>query len=126
MKRAVTNGALTEEEIIRKHDPQVRGRAYIELQIVNALITAAAEADYTLRIDELDEDDMQSYYGGDFRTALFDLDDAHVSVLAGTRRIGWVYFVFGNDGYDCVSDYSVRLGEFLKPVDAVADKWGGA
>jgi hypothetical protein len=41
---------LTDKEIIKKHDPSVRGRAYIELQIVNKLIEAAKDARYTLKV----------------------------------------------------------------------------
>lgn len=121
--KQMTGTAMTDEQIIHKHDTAARGRAYIELQIVNAFIAAAAEAGYELKIGEMDEVDMAEY-ANDFRTALFDLDDAHVNVFDGEKRAGWVYFVFGNDGYDCISDYSTKLEEFLKPVMAVADRWG--
>lgn len=32
----------------------------------------------------------------------------------GPRAIGWVLFVYGNDGYDVVSDYTMNLEEYLK------------
>lgn len=114
---------LTDEQIIKKHDPGVRGRAYIELQIVNKFIELAAAAGYELKIVEMDEEDMPEY-ANDFRSALFDLDDAHVNLFDGAKLVGWVYFVFGNDGYDCISDYSTKLEEFLKPVTDVANFWG--
>jgi hypothetical protein len=37
------------------------------------------------------------------------------------RRQAWVRFVYGNDGYDVISDYSVNLDPTLEPVNAYAD-----
>ena len=38
-----------------------------------------------------------------------------------TRRVGWVWFVYGNDGWDVISDYSLNLEDVLKPVNDYAD-----
>lgn len=112
---------LTDEQIIKKHDPSCRGRAYIELQIINKLIEEANKRGYILQIDEVALDD----YDGDFKTAAFDLDECHVVVISGTQEdLGWIRLIFGNDGYDLVSDYSMSLEEFLKPVNEVVDFWG--
>lgn len=35
---------------------------------------------------------------------------------------GWVRFVYGNDGYDVISDYTTNLETFLAPVNAFADE----
>ena len=34
---------------------------------------------------------------------------------------GWVYLVYGNDGYDTISDYTVNLEDVLKPVNEYAN-----
>ncbi len=115
--------ALTDHEIIRQHSPSVRGRAYIELQIVNELIAAAAKAGYALRVQEYEDDGETDY---DVRSAIFNLDDAHVIVCDSVSGagIGWVRLVMGNDGYDVVSDYSTNLEAFLASVNALSAWWG--
>lgn len=64
---------------------------------------------------------------------LFDLDDAHLMCLKPPAeplqtdrgddddpvlygRPQWVRFIFGNDGWDVISDYHVGLEKDLKPV----------
>lgn len=37
------------------------------------------------------------------------------------QRIGSVYFVYGNDGWDVISDYSTNLEEVLAPVMKYAE-----
>lgn len=107
---------MTDNEIILKHDQGCRPRARMELAIVNALIGELARPGYTAKIDE---------YGNEpttLKDGLFNLDEAHLIVFKDGKKIGFVYLVFGNDGHDLISDYSVSLEEFLKPVNEVADK----
>lgn len=48
-------------------------------------------------------------------------DEDRIFVVDGNKRIGWVYVVYGNDGWDAISDYTTKLEELLKPVQAVSD-----
>jgi hypothetical protein len=36
-----------------------------------------------------------------------------------------VRFVYGNDGYDVINDYTVDLEDVLKSVNEYADRMGG-
>lgn len=36
---------------------------------------------------------------------------------------GWVYLVFGNDGYDVISDYMMSIEPLLKPAMDIADQY---
>jgi hypothetical protein len=113
---------LTDREILKKHDPSIRGRAYIELQIVNKLIEAAKDARYTLKVwDGYEEEGITNY---DVRTAIFDLDLARIEVYDGDKYLGTIALVLGNDGHDIVSDYHTSLENFLVPVNALASWWG--
>ncbi len=38
--------------------------------------------------------------------------------------LGWVLFVYGNDGFNVVSDYTTNLEAVLKPANALAEKYG--
>lgn len=47
------------------------------------------------------------------------------TVLPGQKpyvRIGSVFLVYGNDGYDVIADYSTSLEDALKPVNAYAEE----
>ena len=35
---------------------------------------------------------------------------------------GWVFFVYGNDGWDVINDYTTGLEDFLAQTNTLADK----
>ena len=41
------------------------------------------------------------------------------------QRFGWVFFVYGNSGWDVINDYTLNLEDVLKPIndytDSIAD-----
>jgi len=54
---------------------------------------------------------------------LMEVDDEHLYVFVpfNPESVGWVYFVYGNDGYDVISDYTTGLEAILAPVITHAD-----
>lgn len=48
--------------------------------------------------------------------AMFSTDEDMIYFRKGLIN-HFVYFVYGNEGYDVISDYSVALEEVLKPVN---------
>jgi hypothetical protein len=91
----------------------------MELAIVNKLIESADAAGYRLRVAEYEADGEHDY---DVKTALFNLDDAHVNVIdSDGEELGWVRLVFGNSGHDLVSDFTTNLDDFLAPANALAE-----
>jgi hypothetical protein len=108
-----------DREILSRHSAGCRGRAMIELAIVDAIIKAGAEAGYHFEIDGEEEEDVTD--ANALKAALFNLDDAVLLVCRGEKRLGWIRLVFGNDGYDLVSDYTKNLESFMAPINAAAD-----
>lgn len=47
-------------------------------------------------------------------------DDEHL-LVEDSHTSGWVYFVYGNDGWDVVSDYTTNLERYLTASDALAE-----
>lgn len=93
-------------------------RIAVEFDIVSRTIDALIAAGFELR---------ESYGEESYTTdrdallaLLFDLDDAFL-IARNAERSGWVRFVFGNDGWDVISDYTVNLEDVLTPVNAYAD-----
>lgn len=57
---------------------------------------------------------------------LMEVDDEWLTAFGNDSEAGgWVRFVYGNDGYDVISDYTVNLEDALKPVNDYADQMAG-
>ena len=61
-------------------------------------------------------------------------DDCHIFVHEATgdlledgkiNSIGWVYLVFGNDGWDVISDYTTNLEFLMGEALKISDHYAG-
>jgi len=111
-----------DKEILKRHSAGVRARAMLELAIVDALWDAAAKAGYWFEL--CDDREAPTDTREAFKTALFDLDAVGLDVYEGRDCRGWVYLIFGNDGWDLISNYSTSLESFLTPVREVESLLG--
>lgn len=57
--------------------------------------------------------------------AVFAADDDRLYVYrpGAVRPFGWVYFVYGNSGWDVVSDYTTNLDLHMTGAAALADRY---
>jgi hypothetical protein len=116
----MTEGILTDTEIIMKHAQEVRPRARMELKLVNRLIADAAAAGYKLTVEEYEQDGEKGY---DVKSAIFNLDECYVNVIGTDGKfLGWVRLVLGNDGYDAISDYLTSLDTFMSGCNELSDR----
>lgn len=53
-----------------------------------------------------------------------DEDDAEDG-RADANKIGWIWFIYGNDGHDVVSDYTTNLEKVLQGATALAEELAG-
>jgi hypothetical protein len=119
-------------------DPGVVMRQAIERKIVVATIKALLDAGFDLAVDNGDDSGLAAGWTRDADRVLsfmFDTDDVHLmarklqsdcaadhDACKGVAYTGWVYFVYGNDGPDVISDYTANLESVLGPVNAMADR----
>lgn len=104
----------------------------IERMIVDAVVEDAIKAGYELQV-VADGEDMteRTTDGAAIIAMLMDLDDAHLIYrkpeTPKENHDAWVRFVFGNDGWDVINDYTANLDklELLKRADAISEEWGG-
>lgn len=106
-------------------------RMKVEADIVGRVVDAMRGAGFALRVN--DGESMRPEKPTTDRAAivaeLIETDDDLLEIFevippGGAkpyRRIGWVRFVYGNDGYDVVSDYTTNLEQLLKPINDYAD-----
>lgn len=53
---------------------------------------------------------------------MFATDDERLLLYRKGRAGGWVSLVYGNDGFDVISDYTTNLEGVLKPANELADR----
>lgn len=86
------------------------------------LVTVFDCEEYTLT----DSGDVESILAAVFTT---DDDRLYVRKVAAetpathdSEFFGWVWFVYGNSGWDVISDYTTNLESLLEPVNAFAEE----
>ncbi len=104
-------------------------RINVERELVLKTVDALLAAGHALATDEGDH----RFYGAVDPTrdrdaivaALMEVDDEHLGVFAGSQATGqarvcqpfaWVRFVYGNDGFDVISDYTTNLSAIVDPI----------
>jgi hypothetical protein len=104
--------------------PQVYCRRQMELLIAKAFVKQAINAGFTISIDT-GEDETRPYKRiKSVLCAMFSVDDEKLRIWKDRKRIGWVRFVYGNDGPDVINDYTTNLDEFglMRDANAIAEK----
>jgi hypothetical protein len=112
----------------------VKMRQEVERKIIHQVVDSLLEAGFSISIDNGDNNGNvyeleASRSRRAIRAALYQTDDERIYAIdAKGRTFGWVYFVYGNDGWDVISDYTVNLEKFIgagtatqKIVDHYAD-----
>lgn len=112
--------------------PAVLHRQAIERKIVAAVIDALLENQFSITINNGGEED-EVYHSTDrgyILSRIMLADDDRIIANKGGKRIGWVYAVYGNDGWDVICDYTTNLDPFIgdgtnvqKLVDGECEGW---
>lgn len=108
----------------------VKMRQRVEKIIARRVILDAIAAGFYLNVDNGgDEGELPkpSNKCKEVLNAMFATDDEHLVFykLNGKqmRKVGWVYFVYGNDGWDVVNDYTTNLNPVMQGANELADKY---
>ena len=125
-------------EVVRM---SIKMRIEVERKIVTAIVKDALKAGYRLTPSlerGYDREAGDPLLGStDVKAVLAELtagDDAHLFIHAADGpvidgstlvSVGWVYFVFGNDGWDVVSDYTTNLDKLglMTRADKIAKRY---
>ena len=105
----------------------VRKRQEIEVAIVTKVVDDALKAGYTLSVD--DGGAQMALNRSTSRMAILnalmntDDDSLHLHRFDSNDvevEYGWVRFVYGNDGWDVISDYSLNIEDVLAGANKLA------
>lgn len=101
----------------------VRNRIAIERRIVRKVVRDSLAAGFALSVDDGGNEIAGPYTKtGDLYKALMETDDDRLIFIKDGKEVGWVRFVYGNDGWDVISDYTVNLEEVLKGANELSEK----
>lgn len=92
----------------------------IEEKITQKVIELAIAAGFELRVNDGEETvTPRTQDKGVLFGAMFSTDEDYLLFyMPGVKkRVGWVMFVYGNDGTDVISDYSTSLDDLMIVVD---------
>jgi hypothetical protein len=102
----------------------VKTRQRIERQIARKFLRIALAAGYAISLDN-GGDDFEFKDRTDFKFIvgeMFATDDERLYLSKDGKRSGWVYFVYGNDGYDVICDYTTNLEPLMPEVTELSDR----
>ncbi len=103
----------------------MRAQRTFEKVLARETAKALIDAGYFISID-IGEDTLAislSRNVNDLLSVMFQTDDELMCVYdrAG-NYLGWVRFVYGNDGWDVINDYTTNLEPILEKVNLLADR----
>lgn len=98
-----------------------------EIAIAKATIKALLDAGFAVTMNDGEENIVIASRNVDaIFAAMMTTDEDYLIAEtpddADHNVCGWVRFIYGNDGWDVINDYSARLESVLVPVNALADE----
>ena len=104
----------------------VRARIAIERKIVTRLIDDLLAAGCELRVYDESEYEPWTRSRAEVIDDTMNADEDILYVRRASDGLsGWVHLVYGNDGWDVISDYSTNLEPLLAGVNAYAEPLEG-
>lgn len=111
----------------RELPPEVQKRQKVERRIVRRLIFDALKAGFSFNVNnggDTNELPAPTNKAKDVLATMFATDSEHLLLYKDGKSFGWVFLVYGNDGWDVVSDYSINLEPVMAGATQLADKYG--
>ena len=101
-------------------------RQRVERSIVDRTVDVLLAAGYQLSVHDGEQVTVERSSDAEkIKAALMTTDEDNLLAYekdAEGDHYSWVRFVYGNDGWDVISDYGMSLEEVLKPVNEYAEK----
>jgi hypothetical protein len=94
----------------RNYSPALARRINAEKRVCTALVADCLKRGYAISVNDGEEWVVKrSTNKGEILAALFSTDEDYIHLRTTTGgKLGWFKLMYGNDGYDVVSDYSAN------------------
>lgn len=107
------------EYIDQSLKPAVKARQDLERRIIDETVKMLLSRGFVIRVFDGDEFVTgRTTDPGLIQKKIMTTDEDYLFIYRAheKERIGFVYCVYGNDGYDVLSDYSDFLGPMIEPI----------
>ena len=102
---------------------QLQNRMQMERQIVTFMMEDAIKQGFALSVFNGEEVTVQeSTDVTELWEACRTVDEESIFFYKDGVRVGYVNLVYGNDGWDVISDYTVNLEEVLAATNGMVDE----
>lgn len=98
-------------------------RQKLERKIARALILQGLAAGYAIVVDNGEEETPPLDSVTKILKAMFATDEEHLRFFKDGKYIGWVFFVYGNDGWDVINDYTINLEPIMTGANRISDQY---
>jgi hypothetical protein len=102
----------------------VKTRQKIEKWIARKFIRVALAAGYAISLDNGGHA-FEFEHSTDFKFIIGEMhatDEERLHLSKDGKHIGWVFFVYGNDGWDVICDYTANLEHLMPEVSQLAER----
>ena len=107
--------------------PSVKRRIAVEQKIARFTVKHLIDAGFTLSVFDGEEVTIKrSTDPVAICNAMNTTDEDYLYVHRADEkeRFGWLYFVYGNDGYDVISDYTTNLDPQMEAINKYSESFG--
>lgn len=112
------------EAMGRQLDGAIRARIIIERAVIRHAAQALIAAGCALSVDYGEDDGFEVDKSTDLNEvmkAIGACDEEWLRVYKDGKNLGSIFFVYGNDGWDVISDYHTSLESLLESTNAFAE-----
>ena len=99
--------------------PAVKKRQDVEIRIIKATVKALLDAGFELNVFDGETHYAMARTWADVKKAIYETDEDYLIAWKEGKRFGWVRFVYGNDGWDVICDYTTNLEPYIGEGTAV-------
>ena len=101
----------------------VRMRQEVEMKIAVAFINSALAKGYTVGVNNGEDDYPPMTDVEAIKKLMMQTDEEHLTIFKNGKKVGWVFLVYGNSGYDVISDYSTNLEPLMGDANKIANHY---
>ena len=101
-------------------------RKRAETGLARRVILDAIKAGYSVNVDnggDSEELPSPSTNPTEVLGVMFAADDEHLIMYKGGKRVGWVHLVYGNGGWDAISDYTYNLEPIMERASVLSEAY---
>lgn len=101
----------------------VEKRRKMERAVVSRFLRDAIKAGYTVSVCDGEAWVLKkSAKVREIMAAMFSVDEETLGIWQGDKKVGNVFLVYGNDGWDVINDYHTSLEHLMAGATEVSDR----